>query len=246
MARLIFETMLVFAVIAVSAVATTANPDSFNYASTHGNNYGPSDWGRVTCDDLGTCVSHSVTISAPLDSFLTRLVVTMQPGWPDNWEQWDPRIPFKETVNSCLDCRIKRKVCQAHKQSPISLFTGFTSDRICHDRHKMVFKDGNCARFTQMNFTVERHGVRAMQPLLPDGNSICSDPSNIDFSMGFPDPWHLLFTDIKVPSEHVLEGKRYDAEVVLSHEYSHKGKNESFVSENTFLLWIEHSSPHSQ
>ena len=38
--------------------------------------------------------------------------------------------------------------------------------------------------------------------------------------MGFPDPWLLSFTDISVPSQHTLDGKRYDAEVVLSHVYS--------------------------
>lgn len=180
----------------------------------------------------------SCTINLPIHQLTCLLVI--QPGWPDKWELWDPRLPYKDGTNTCLDCRSKAKVCKVHKQSPISLFRSLTSERICHDRHKMVYKNGDCARFPDMNFTVERHALRVMQPLFADGNSMCREPANIDFSMGFPDPWHLIFTDIKVPSEHMLDGKRYDAEVVLSHEYSHKGKNESFVS-GLFLKAIIHS-----
>jgi hypothetical protein len=55
-------------------------------------------------------------------------------------------------------------------------------------------------------------------------------PSNIGFSQGFPDQWHLTYTDIKVPSEHMQDGKRYDAEVVLSHEDSHKEKKDKYGS----------------
>lgn len=200
--------------LALVAAAAAVEEDTFNYGATVGNNYGPSDWGRVTCDKVETC-----------------------PGWPDNWELWDPRIPYQEGANACLDCRGKPKgLCKAHKQSPISLFRNMTNNRICYDRHKMGYKNGDCARFPAMNFTVERHVLRAMQPLLPDGNSVCLEPANIDFSMGFPDPWHLLFTDIKVPSEHMQDGKRYDAEVVLSHEYSYKGNNERFIGNVVIFL----------
>jgi hypothetical protein len=43
---------------------------------------------------------------------------------------------------------------------------------------------------------------------------------NIDYSWGFPYPWLLRFTDVTVPSQHTLNGKRYGAEIILSHTYS--------------------------
>jgi hypothetical protein len=64
----------------------------------------------------------------------------------------------------------------------------------------------------------------------------CGSWPNIDFSRGFPDPWHLAFTDISVPSQHVQDGKRYDAEVVLSHVYS-KDKDNKLVS-SQFSLFV--------
>lgn len=41
----------------------------------------------------------------------------------------------------------------------------------------------------------------------------------IDFSRGFPDPWNMRFMDISVPSQHTMDGKRYPAEITLSHTY---------------------------
>lgn len=83
----------------------------------------------------------------------------------------------------------------------------------------MAFLRGSCG-FGRMKMSMERHGLRAYQPMNPDGSVDCAEPANIDFSMGFPEPWHLVYTDFKVPSEHTLDGKRYDAEIVLAHIYS--------------------------
>jgi hypothetical protein len=122
-------------------------------------------------------------------------------------------------------------MCARHQQSPIPLHRNITAKNKCHDHHKMAFTAGDCARFfLDMNFILERHVLRAFQPFLTNGSSLCQEPANIDFSMGFPDPWHLVFTDIKVPSEHTQDGKQYDAEVILSHEYSYKRKEGRFVS----------------
>jgi hypothetical protein len=94
---------------------------------------------------------------------------------------------------------------------------------------------GNCA-FQDMRFTIERHVLRAQHPMFANGSISCLKPSNIDFSMGFPDPWRLVHTDIKVPSEHMQDGERYDAEVVLSHVYS-KNKMDKYVSRKSFATW---------
>jgi len=68
-----------------------------------------------------------------------------------------------------------------------------------------------------MDFQILPHVLRAYQP-----RQKCSGDfqPGIDFSRGFPHPWLLSFTDISIPSQHVIDGKRYDAEVVLSHTYS--------------------------
>jgi hypothetical protein len=65
-----------------------------------------------------------------------------------------------------------------------------------------------------MNFQILPHVLRASLPRR------CPSQPWIDFSMGFPFPWLLKFTDITVPSQHTQDGKRYDAEVVMTHVYS--------------------------
>jgi hypothetical protein len=37
-----------------------ANADLFQYGQTVGNDYGPSDWSKVTCSNEETCVSSSL------------------------------------------------------------------------------------------------------------------------------------------------------------------------------------------
>ena len=78
----------------------------------------------------------------------------------------------------------------------------------------MIFQEGNC-EFEDMDFEILPHVLRANQPRVP-----CSDPPNIDFSWGFPDPWLLAYTDVVVPSLHRQDGHQYDGEIVLSHTYS--------------------------
>jgi hypothetical protein len=76
--------------------------------------------------------------------------------------------------------------------------------------------------------------------LVRPNDTICSADATIDFSAGFPDDWNLKFTDIKVPSEHVQDGKQYDAEVILSHVYS-KNKTDKFVSaRRSFVCTMKH------
>ena len=39
------------------------NDEQFNYHKTDGRDYGPEDWGKVSCDDLDKCVSQ-ITIQS--------------------------------------------------------------------------------------------------------------------------------------------------------------------------------------
>ena len=48
-------------VIAISSYVVANDTDQFNYRATvttgANNDYGPEDWGKVTCSDVSTCVS---------------------------------------------------------------------------------------------------------------------------------------------------------------------------------------------
>jgi hypothetical protein len=216
----------------LSITAVDGSYDRFNYDVTdlEDRNFGPADWGMVNCPDVETCVSrenrrlemtfcsndHQVLMYSPFLFYL-------QPGWPTNWEDFNAFIPYNGTEHMCQDCSSSENPgCRRHKQSPIDLMRDVTGEKECKDRHRMNFVTGNC-KFNQVDFQILPHVLRAYQP------ERCGALPNIDFSMGFPHPWHLSFTDISVPSQHAQEGKRYDAEVVLSHVYS-KNNAEKLVS----------------
>ena len=76
------------------------------------------------------------------------------------------------------------------------------------------------------NFKIQRHSLQILQPINENGELQCDDVKRgaefprLDYSKGFPDFWYLSHTEVTVPSEHTQEGKRYGAEVHLSHFYS--------------------------
>ena len=91
---------------------------------------------------------------------------------------------------------------------------------------RMQYKDGSCDWEDMLgHFSIERHALQIHMPLRSNGDVDCVTGDGqrkfpkLDYSKGFPDWWLLSRTDISVPSEHVQEGKRYDAEVVLAHFY---------------------------
>ena len=50
---------LVLSVLVSVGLVASRNDDRFNYRSTVGRDFGPTDWNRVTCDDVQRCVSTS-------------------------------------------------------------------------------------------------------------------------------------------------------------------------------------------
>lgn len=205
--------------------ANAADGDLFNYDATilstddsegSGNSYGPTDWDKVSCDDLETC-----------------------PGWP---EKWGTGVDWSLTTNHCKDCQ-DADSCGRHHQSPIDLKRSWGFNEIpddaheCIDGHWMEYLDGTCTwnnlKATHA-FSIERHALRIGQPLerMPnDGGPSsfrlnCTSPKGerkfprIDFAKGFSEFFFLSHTEIKVPSEHTQDGIRYDAEVQLPHFFS--------------------------
>jgi hypothetical protein len=97
-------------------------------------------------------------------------------------------------------------------------------------------------------FTIERHGLRIAQPILLEASPPDSKVGTVtdsyvigvkdtvridcpgqrrgpkfgrlDYSKGFSKWWYLSHMDLKVPSEHTQDGKRYDAEIQIQHFYS--------------------------
>ena len=86
-----------------------------------------------------------------------------------------------------------------------------------------------------MDFQILPHVLRAYQPPVEH----CLSLPWIDFSWTFPVPWIPTFTDISVPSHHMQDGKRYDAEVVISHVYAHN--KETRLVRIKFSLEREHA-----
>lgn len=139
--------------------------------------------------------------------------------------------------------------CGQHRQSPIELFRDRADPsspnwKECEDWHWMKYEDGTCNwEHVKDQFSIERHALQYKIPLRSDGEIGCQAPNGerrfprLDYSKGFNDWWFLSQTEISTPSEHVQQGKRYAAEVTLSHFYEfdsdwkHVGKVAIFLQD---------------
>lgn len=196
------------------AGAAQSQPDRFHYGETDRANrlFGPEDWDEVRCDNINTCVRRQ-RMDWLVPWILSHPCSLQQPGWPTNWEKFKPFIPYAGTPNYCLDCADSNEgICEEHIQSPIHLLRNVTAERECLDRHRMNYVEGNC-KLGQQRFVVLPHVLRVY-------HERCRVKPLADFSLGFPFPWVLKFTDVSVPSQHMMDGKRYPAEIVMSHVYS--------------------------
>lgn len=75
--------------------AEAAQEDRFNYRETDGKDYGPEEWDKVSCNEVGEC-----------------------PGWPDGWELG---IGWELKNNECRWCPETGNNCGLHRESPINL-----------------------------------------------------------------------------------------------------------------------------
>lgn len=65
-----FVTTLVLFLITF-VVVDGQNLDRFNYVSTKSNDYGPSDWQKVKCQNVDSCVSYNTTLHFQCHFFLS-------------------------------------------------------------------------------------------------------------------------------------------------------------------------------
>lgn len=103
---------------------------------------------------------------------------------------------------------------------------GDPDEKDCPDWHWIQYLDGTCSwEDMDGHFEIGRSALRLHTPLTNGGDIDCVNQDGerkfpkLDYSKGFPDWWYLSETSITVPSEHVQHGKRYAAEVKLSHFY---------------------------
>ena len=114
--RFVRKSCLVAILAAVIQLVSANNSDRFNYRETVGNDYGPKDWDKVSCSDIGSCQ-----------------------GWPDGYKLG---VGWELGENNCKWCPADgNHTCGMHHQSPIDLLrtaaeTGHDSE--CHDYHWIV------------------------------------------------------------------------------------------------------------
>jgi hypothetical protein len=117
---------------------------------------------------------------------------------------------------------------------------GSPNEKFCPDWHWMEYRPDTCTwDDMKTQLTIERHALQIHVPQLPNGDIDCfrwdkRRYPRIDYSKGFPDWWWMQRTDIHVPSNHIQEGTRYAAEVVLAHFYEIKHQKNQVSSRSRF------------
>lgn len=126
------------------------------------------------------------------------------------------------------DVRLRGNVCAAagagagagdessrHRPSPLALVP--TED--CTDTSQIVTRPlrssgGDCAA-NDWDFALTPLGLRAYPP--DDTDASCDVPQLRLPGTRHPDPWDLRYLEVHVRSEHVLDGRRFDAELQMYH-----------------------------
>lgn len=110
---------------------------------------------------------------------------------------------FRTVHNQCNDKR---------QESPINLIH---PDAECTATHKILTgtRKPNQCFFHDLKFTITPSGLRAT---IPGNDNECVRP-RIDLPNGFPFPWVLDWIEIKTRSEHLINGRRYDGELIMAH-----------------------------
>jgi len=107
--------------------------------------------------------------------------------------------------------RVTENTCNDHiQESPINLVR---IDELCTATHEMLkpTREHPCG-FSDFEFKLESFGLRAYAPL----DDMKCDRPRLDLPNGFPFGWIMNHIEIKMRSEHLLGGRRYDGEMVMA------------------------------
>lgn len=116
----------------------------------------------------------------------------------------------------------------------------------------MKYEDGTCTwEHLTESFSIQRHALRLDQPIefgqggdegfrldCPGPNGAPRRFARIDFSWGFNFWWFLSHIDLKIPSEHTQNRKRYSAEIQMSHFFSAGPDERINDNEVSFELFV--------
>eukprot|EP00588_Corethron_pennatum_P018240 CAMPEP_0194305688 /NCGR_PEP_ID=MMETSP0171-20130528/3061_1 /TAXON_ID=218684 /ORGANISM="Corethron pennatum, Strain L29A3" /LENGTH=418 /DNA_ID=CAMNT_0039057293 /DNA_START=50 /DNA_END=1306 /DNA_ORIENTATION=+ len=133
---------------------------------------------------------------------------------PDNWKSvddvkdnyWQMFHLMKVDKNECDD---------GSRQSPVNL----KRNTSCKGDHHMLYKYGSC-KIDDVDFKIEPWGLEGHYPRHGRG---CDAP-NLNIADSFHRRAATRF-DLKIPSEHTMDGKRYDAEFYVAHVENTEKKN---------------------
>jgi len=145
---------------------------------------------------------------------------------PENWgkvafedEDGKPIHDYAEFVKKDdVNLKMGDNACSGPnkgRQSPINL----VPNGECGSEHEILtrlVRPTDCV-LDDLQFRIAPHLLRARFPTLdnPDFGG-CRRPT-IDAPNGFPSHFTAVWIEFKVRSEHVIDGRRYDGEIVLSH-----------------------------
>eukprot|EP00550_Attheya_septentrionalis_P008073 CAMPEP_0198294530 /NCGR_PEP_ID=MMETSP1449-20131203/22851_1 /TAXON_ID=420275 /ORGANISM="Attheya septentrionalis, Strain CCMP2084" /LENGTH=427 /DNA_ID=CAMNT_0043994507 /DNA_START=121 /DNA_END=1401 /DNA_ORIENTATION=- len=139
------------------------------------------------------------------------------PLGPANWgnvdvgdSEWGE---FGEYVDHAIhDIEFSGNQCEEGRQpSPLNLFT----NEPCLDTHEILTRmqrDTDCNE-NDLTFEILPNALRAY---MPETDDTCERPE-IDMPNGFPDRFTFAWMELHMPAEHVLDGRRYDAELQMVH-----------------------------
>lgn len=139
------------------------------------------------------------------------------PNGPDNWAQvkYDNSELYNYVNHGKHNLRIDRgNQCDlTRRQAPLNLFV--SEEGHCYETHEMLtrkIKDYDCKE-NDLTFEITPHSLKAY---FPDTDDYCRRPS-IDMSNKFRFRWFLTWMELHVRAEHVVDGRRYDAELQMYH-----------------------------
>eukprot|EP00588_Corethron_pennatum_P035636 CAMPEP_0194345600 /NCGR_PEP_ID=MMETSP0171-20130528/104949_1 /TAXON_ID=218684 /ORGANISM="Corethron pennatum, Strain L29A3" /LENGTH=783 /DNA_ID=CAMNT_0039112609 /DNA_START=54 /DNA_END=2405 /DNA_ORIENTATION=- len=152
---------------------------------------------------------------------------------PDNWKllddvknnYWQKFHLVNVDKNECGD--------EGSEQSPVNL----KRTTKCKGDHHMLYKYGSC-KIDDVDFKIEPWGLEGHYPRHGRG---CDAP-NLNIADSFHRRAAARF-DLKIPSEHTMDGKRYDAEFYVAHVENTEKKNNNnrgnLVAMTSVLFYVD-------
>jgi len=148
------------------------------------------------------------------------------PIGPQNWHDVDI------SENEWLRFKGKRQIdlhrtninqCNVNRiTSPINLMYPDEECGATHEIKTKLHPNIQCS-IRDFSFSITSSGLRAEVP--SNNDDTCIRPV-IDLPNGFPFPWVLAWIEIKARSEHLIEGRRYDGEMLMVHLGKNQHKNQ--------------------